>query len=144
MSEHTVLRFPESTVVPRDPGVPVTGFDRFEAPVAGYQERVYYHELATSPTDGPAMAEAQVINPHFPLPHGEVALTACLRWDRRSLPRLVEWKMPAAGVYALGIEPANCYVEGRAAERARGTLVTLAPGEAREYHLEFEVSVQGS
>lgn len=140
MSEHTLLRFPEGKVVPRDGGVPVAGFDSFEPPRAGYQERVYYHELPALPP-GEEITEVRLTNPHFPLPHGEVVLTVSLRWDRRTLPRLVEWKMPAAGVYALGVEPANCYVEGRAAERARGTLVTLAPGESRDYHLECEVRV---
>jgi hypothetical protein len=47
--------------------------------------------------------------------------------------------MSGAGVHVLGIEPANCYVEGRADERARGTLVMLEPGETREYELAFEV-----
>jgi hypothetical protein len=41
----------------------------------------------------------------------------------------------------LGIEPANCYVEGRAAERARGTLAVLEPGESRTYELVIEVTV---
>ena len=53
-----------------------------------------------------------------------------------------EWKMAGAGTHVLGIEPANCYVEGRAAERARGTLVTLEPGESRTYELSLEVAVE--
>ena len=41
----------------------------------------------------------------------------------------------------MGIEPANCHVEGRAAERERGTLQFLEPGEARTYELALEVVV---
>jgi hypothetical protein len=57
------------------------------------------------------------------------------------LPRLIQWKMPGAGAHVLGIEPANCHVEGRAAERERGTLVMLAPGETRRHELSLEVAL---
>jgi hypothetical protein len=83
---------------------------------------------------------ATIINPKFPLPGGlTCSLEARLFWDTKNLPRLVQWKMPGAGVYVLGIEPANCYVEGRAKERERGTLVTLAPGESLNYELQLEI-----
>ena len=47
------------------------------------------------------------------------------------LPRLWQWIDPSPGVYALGIEPANCSVLGRAHDRAEGTLPFLDPGEER-------------
>jgi uncharacterized protein DUF4432 len=47
------------------------------------------------------------------------------------LPRLWQWIDPAPGIYALGIEPANCSVLGRAHDRAEGRLPFLAPGEER-------------
>jgi uncharacterized protein DUF4432 len=47
------------------------------------------------------------------------------------LPRLWQWVDPAPGVYALGIEPANCSVLGRAHDRAEGRLPFLRPGEER-------------
>jgi hypothetical protein len=47
------------------------------------------------------------------------------------LPRLWHWVDPAPGVYALGIEPANCSVLGRAHDRAEGTLPFLQPAEKR-------------
>lgn len=142
MSEQTLLRFPKGKVAARDKDVPVAGFDRFEPPTIGYAERVYYHELGGSPAGAQELAEVTLTNPRFPMAGREVALSVSLRWERNTLPRLVEWKMPAAGVYALGIEPANCHVEGRVAERERGTLVVLGPGEAKHYHLEFEVRVE--
>ena len=43
------------------------------------------------------------------------------------------------GVYVLGIEPANCHVEGRARERERGTLEFLPPGGKRNFYLELGV-----
>jgi hypothetical protein len=47
------------------------------------------------------------------------------------LPRLWQWVDPAPGIYALGIEPANCSVLGRAHDRAEGTLPFLQPEERR-------------
>jgi hypothetical protein len=47
------------------------------------------------------------------------------------LPRLWQWVDPAPGIYALGIEPANCSVLGRAHDRAEGTLPFLQPNEGR-------------
>ena len=35
--------------------------------------------------------------------------------------------------------PANCHVEGRAAERERGALVMLAPGQVMEYLLTLTI-----
>jgi len=49
---------------------------------------------------------------------------------RSSLPRLWQWIDPRLG--ALGIEPANCSVLGRAHDRAEGRLPMLAPGAAQE------------
>jgi Domain of unknown function (DUF4432) len=47
------------------------------------------------------------------------------------LPRLWQWVDPAPGVYALGMEPANCSVLGRAHDRAEGRLPFLEPGAER-------------
>ena len=45
-----------------------------------------------------------------------------------NLPRMWQWIDPALG--ALGIEPANCSVLGRAHDRAEGRLPVLEPGES--------------
>jgi hypothetical protein len=54
-----------------------------------------------------------------------------LRRDRVRPPRLWQWIDPAPGIYALGIEPANCSVLGRAHDRSQGTLPFLEPGQER-------------
>jgi hypothetical protein len=55
------------------------------------------------------------------------------------LPRLWQWIDPAPGVYALGLEPANCSVLGRAHDRAEGTLPLLDPGEERTTRIAVTV-----
>ena len=84
-------------------------------------------------------ATAMIEQPAFPIGGAHRPLAVRLSWKADTLPRFVQWKMPGAGTHVLGLEPANCRVGGRAAERAAGTLVTLAPGETRSYDLRFEV-----
>jgi hypothetical protein len=83
------------------------------------------------------MATVTVHNAHFPLANRPLIVR--LAWETRSLPVLVQWKMPGEGTHVLGIEPANCHVEGRVAERERGTLVKLAPGQVMEYLLTLTI-----
>lgn len=138
MTEQSRIRFPGGDVLPRESSVPVEGYDSWQAPDAEYRERVYYHDL---PETADGRAEVAIHQPSFPLPFGEtMPLTVKLGWKTDTLPRLVQWKMPGAGVHALGIEPANCGVEGMDAEKQRGTLRMLEPGESVEYELELSIS----
>ncbi|QHW31236.1 aldose 1-epimerase family protein [Paenibacillus rhizovicinus] len=137
MTEETKIRFPGGKVKAREAELPIDGYDRWEQPDANYEERVYYHELPESP-DG--WAEVAVHQPRFPLAAGITApATLKLAWKTALLPRLVQWKMPGAGVHALGIEPANCGVEGLEVERQRGTLRMLEPGESVQYELKLSI-----
>jgi Domain of unknown function (DUF4432) len=147
LCEETTIEFPSRRVVPRDEGTPISGYDSWQAPVLGYRERVYYHEdiiIDEVLSNQNAKASVVIRNPRFPLSSGAGTCPLAVRvtWSTTHLPRLVQWKMPGAGVHVLGIEPANCHVEGRVAERERGTLVKLQPGETLTYQLEVEVSVQ--
>lgn len=138
LDEATEIRLPTQKVVARDAGVPIAGFDRWPAPEAGYQERVYYHQV----DEEVEWVTAVIHNPQFPLPGGPKSVSVNLSWSPQQLPRLVQWKMAGAGEHVLGIEPANCHVEGRAVKRERGTLEMLAPGEARMYELVVEVKIE--
>ncbi|MGB8213450.1 MAG: aldose 1-epimerase family protein [Anaerolineales bacterium] len=136
MDTKTEIHFPAGSVSPRETDLPLEGLETWQIPQPNYRERVYYHENLSTGEDG--LAVVTLRNPHFPL--ADKPLTVRLAWETGSLPVLVQWKMPGEGTHVLGIEPANCHVEGRSAERERGTLVLLAPGETVEYHLEFSVS----
>jgi hypothetical protein len=135
LDSETKISFPPAKVTPREPGLSLDELGNWQLPQAGYQEQVYYHENLSHGADG--TATVTVRNPHFPATGRP--LTLRLSWETRNLPLFVQWKMPGEGTYVLGIEPANCHVEGRAAERARGTLVMLAPGQAIEYNLELAI-----
>ena len=94
-------------------------------------ERVYYHKLNAG-EDGNTMVA--MVNRELGAGIG-VGLT----FNVNMLPNLVQWKMPAQGTYVMGLEPANCLVEGRDSERERGTLQVLQPGESRTYDLTFNI-----
>ena len=101
----------------------------FTDPVAGFREQVFYHDLIA---DQDGRTTALLHNPSLPL-------ALFVRFRQRELPRFVEWKMTGEGTYVLGMEPANCGVAGRAAERRSGTLEFLAPGEQRGFELQIGV-----
>lgn len=108
---------------------------RVGGPERGYAEQVFYHDLESG-SDG--IVEAGLINRSL-----RSGLGVALRFDRKALPRFIQWKMLGEGTYVMGLEPANCLVEGRAAERARGTLEHLEPGEQRRFWIELQVLVGG-
>lgn len=143
MSEETRITFPSQQVVPREAETPLDGYQQWQAPTPGYRERVYYHEQIINDPDHQGWATAIIQNPKFPLANGgNWDLSARLSWTTKNLPRLVQWKMPGAGVHVLGIEPANCYVEGRAKERQRKTLTYIEPGQSLSYELTLEISAK--
>ena len=123
------------SVMPRDddarPGI--GEYDRFTGPIPGYREQVFYHDI---PAGSDGYVTASIVNPGF---NGGEGLGVYVRYRQRELPRFTEWKMIGEDVYCVGLEPANCLVEGRAKERERGTLQFLDPGEERSYHIEIGI-----
>lgn len=132
LDESCYLVAPEHPVRPRDhmaePGL--GDWMRFQPPTRGYSEQVFYHDL---PADDQGWAAIKLVNPRL-----QLSLT--VRFQKATLPNLVQWKMMGQGAYVLGLEPANCGVEGRSKERERGTLQFLQPGESREFVVEIEIN----
>jgi len=132
LDESSQLLAEEHSVEPRDaeaePGL--GEWMHFQKPSAGYAEQVFYHDL---PADKNGWANIRLVNPAR-------KLGLRVGFLKATLPNLVEWKMMGQGTYVLGLEPANCRAGGRSAERRRGTLQTLQPGEQREFQVEIEVS----
>jgi hypothetical protein len=128
----THLELPEHSTAPRDETgkAGLHSYQEFSEPIPGYQEQVFYHDLVAG-EDG--FVAVRLVNPAF---DGGRGLGVQWRYKKSAYPVLVEWKMMGEGLYVVGIEPANCHVEGRCAERERGTLITLQPGETRRHWME--------
>ena len=106
-------------------------FRMCQGPTQSYTEKVYYHEVVGC-SDG--RCAAAVVNPDL---DGGTGLY--VKYDPRTLPTLVQWKMMGEGMYVVGIEPANTYGIGMERMRALGLLKTLAPEEEVEYRVEIGV-----
>src|SRR4051794_21868958 len=139
LTEETKITFPSRKVEPRLPEHPMKGVNSWDAPDPNYDERVYLHKDLER--DARNWASASIQNPAFPLPGGPAPVTVRLSWDTSSLPDLVQWRMAGAGSHVLGIEPANCHVNGRAASRENDMLVMLEPGANYTCRLELNVNL---
>jgi hypothetical protein len=110
-------------VLPRDEtaAAALAGWDEAPEPQPGGAERVFEHVVEP---DAEGWASVRVVNDAL---GAEVEVA----WDATTLPRLHQWVHPAEGVFVLGLEPANCSVLGRAADRAAGRLPMMAAGASR-------------
>jgi hypothetical protein len=128
-SEGARIEVNSRRVVPRDEAsaVAIDAWDRPPALEAA-PERVIEHLFESDEEPGRAVLINEVLG-----------IRLGLSWRRAELPRLHQWIHPAPGVYALGVEPANCSTLGRAHDRADGRLPVLEPGETRETRLEVVV-----
>jgi hypothetical protein len=111
-------------------------YNKISAPVNGIAERVYYHDVES---DSAGYCSAGIINKNI----GDGRkLELTMRYKKDQLPFLAQWKMMAQGEYVLGLEPANCHVEGRLREKeVFKTLQYIKPGEIKQTGLEFEVKL---
>ncbi|MBS7644841.1 MAG: aldose 1-epimerase family protein [Candidatus Bathyarchaeia archaeon] len=113
-------------------------YNRFSDPIPGFKEKVYYLAMKG---DRDGYVYAAIVNREFMDGEG---IGVYVKYKRSQLDYFVEWKMMGEGVYVVGMEPANCKVEGRAKMREEGTLKFLDPGEARIYELEIGVLASNS
>ncbi|MBO4326239.1 MAG: aldose 1-epimerase family protein [Clostridia bacterium] len=116
VSEKAHLELPEGhKTIPRT-DFARTGLGReleFDTPTAGEEERVFFHEMGET-----GDFSAKLVNP-------DVGASMSLSWSGDTLPVLAHWRCMASGDYVLGLEPTNCYIMGRHAERKNGTLKVL-------------------
>ncbi|MBM4155378.1 MAG: DUF4432 family protein [Lentisphaerae bacterium] len=100
-----------------------------QPPTAGYVEQCFYHDVEPDP-DGMA---------RMTLANAARGLAFEVAWRKAELPFFTQWKMMGRQEYVMGLEPGNCHPDGQTAERANGTLRTLAPDEAVEHLVTISV-----
>jgi hypothetical protein len=118
------ILYPSGTLTtPRTPYAEVKAHFSATGPAADANGREYVYERCVP---GPDSVGVQIIS-------ARTGLTAEICWTRNSLPTSHQWVHPGMGIYALGIEPANTSLVGRAALRADGVLPMLEAGEQRQF-----------
>lgn len=80
-----------------------------ELPVDGVDEFCNFHTLRRP--------EVSLVNPRL-------GRKLTLSWSGETLSKFVEWKSRASGDFAVGLEPATCWLDGHFARKP------LAPGES--------------
>ena len=126
VDEGSELLVPATSVEARG-SHPIEGYRRLAAPMPGFVEQVFEHELATE-ADG--RVPVGVVNRDLQLGVYEL-------FRRDQLPHHFVWRMLGEGTYVTGIEPSTNRTAGRVDARARGELIELGPGETRRYELEL-------
>ncbi len=126
LSEKSVLKISSSAVAPRDDHAAedIDTWDKMIVPDKDFVEQCYYHSFEGEP-------DVSLSNPDI---HTELRMT----FDRTNLDCFTEWKMMGEYAYVLGLEPANCYPDGRDVMREKGILKFLKPGESKTMRVKFE------
>ncbi|WP_329237001.1 aldose 1-epimerase family protein [Actinoallomurus sp. NBC_01490] len=99
------------------------------APLPGFVEQVYEHELAS---DAKGLTGAALVN-------DRLGLAVSVEWRAAEFPCFFQWLNLRAGDYAVGVEPSTHHVAGDAAARDDGSMIWLEPGETRTYRTSFRV-----
>jgi hypothetical protein len=105
----------------------------FPEPIQGYQEKVFFHTLAADKGGDTFIA---LLNRDI----GDgTPLGMVLRFNKKELPELSEWKMPRRGFYVMGLEPGTVRPVGRGPLREAGKLPLLDGQSEYGIRIRFEV-----
>jgi hypothetical protein len=130
LSPDTEMFSTAAQVRPRDAAAQggIANWQAMHAPVAGYAEQVFWHDLDTAQPE----MRAGLRNPRL-------GIGVEMVWSPAQLGYLTQWKQLGFGDYTVGIEPANCRPIGRVAAREAGELAVLGPGETAAFDLTVRV-----
>jgi hypothetical protein len=106
-------------------------------PVPGYQEKVFFHGLAS---DAQGRTFVALVNRDV---GGGSPLAIVERFSLKELPAFTEWKMMRKGFYVLGLEPGTVGPQGRGVLREQGTLPMLAGQQTYSVTIDVEVLDSG-
>lgn len=125
----------KAVVKPRDEEAEkgLDSHDAFSAPIKGFKEQVFFHDIQE---DREGNGNIALVNEGFQDKRG---LGIWLRYSKKTLPHLIQWKQMGEGEYVCGIEPSNSLIGGRAAERQAGDLPFIGPGQVIKNRLELTV-----
>ena len=107
----------------------VASWSRYAAPVAGYEEQVYFMQLL-----GDANSQTEVLLKNKAGDKG-----VSLHFDLHQLPCFTLWKNTAAECdgYVTGLEPGTNYPNPHSYEQKQGRVMTLQPGESRRFDIRI-------
>lgn len=127
LDEDSVIAIPNASVRGRDDNASahIETCMKMESPQAGFQERCYYYDFQDE------RCSASIYQPKY-------NKGLCISFDRSSLDCFTEWKMMGYRDYVLGLEPGNCYPDGRNVMRKTGKLKFLKPDERKVFSFKVD------
>ena len=129
LSEYAKLKIPSVKVTPRDAHAAedLNTWDKVLMPQTGFQEQCYYHTFS-----GEETACATLYNP-------ELGKGLKISFDPENLNCFTQWKMMGVKDYVMGLEPGNCYPDGRDVMRQQGKLTEILPGEEHSFRIDIKI-----
>ena len=79
----------------------------FQKPEAGFKEQVFYYEASGEKC-------------HAGIYNKKLKTGVKIHINSEQLPNIIQWKNAGMGDYVMGIEPANCFPEGREKQKEYG------------------------
>lgn len=128
LSENAIVDIPSESVEPRDARAAedLDTWRKMLPPTPGFEEQCYFHTFAGA-------GKASIYNP-------DIKKKLTLSFDKDVLDHFTQWKMMGYRDYVLGLEPSNCALSGRAAQRQSGELKYLRPGEKKTYVVKVDLT----
>ena len=126
LSENAELYIPAQSVKARDAHAAedLSTWNKVLTPTPGFAEQCYFHTFTGKE------GLAAIYNP-------DIAKGLAIRFDTATLDCFTQWKMMGVKDYVMGLEPGNCYPDGRPAARADGSLKYIEPGETVRFHMHL-------
>ena len=125
LDEDAEISIPSKSVTPRNAHAKshILNCLNAEEPQNGYEEMCFYHHFEGNTQVG-------IFNPN-------IKKGLKINYDASQLECFTQWKMMGEYEYVMGLEPGNCYPDGRDVMREQRKLEFLAPGEEKVYNLKF-------
>ena len=111
----------------------IKSFNEFCEPEDNFDEQVFIHEIAP---DKDGNVNLALINSEFNNAEG---LGVSIKFSKKSLPYLVQWKQASSGEYVCGLEPANSTLGGRDVEIKNKNVRFIDPGEKIDFKIELNI-----
>ncbi len=128
LCENTNVYIPHTSSKARNDHAEET-FDQklvMQKPTPDYEECCYYYDVKQNGN----YASVGAYNP-------DINKGVKISFDKSTLDCFTQWKMMGVREYVLGLEPGNCYPDGRDVMRKQGILKELKPNE--EYNTQIKV-----
>ena len=130
LDEGVELMIPTKSVIARDSRAEegINEWNEFPSPTPGFDEQCYYHRLGVK--DGKTAVAVY---------NKKLGIGVKIGFSADTLNHFTEWKMPGTRDYVLGLEPANCRVEGRANMKKIGKLKVMKSFENITFKFDIEI-----